>query len=75
MRHQGQIGPERLVFLDETCVKTNVAPLRGWGPKGERLPGPAPFGHWNTSTFIAALRHDRIDAPGCSTARSRERSS
>ena len=36
---------------------------RGWGPKGERLPGPAPFGHWNTSTFIAALRHDRIDAP------------
>ena len=63
MRHQGRIGPERLVFLDETCVKTNMAPLRGWGPKGERLPGPAPFGHWNTSTFIAALRHDRIDAP------------
>ena len=63
MRHQGRIGPERLVFLDETCVKTNMAPLRGWGPKGERLAGPAPFGHWNTSTLIAALRHDRIDAP------------
>ena len=44
-------------------VKTNMAPLRGWAPKGERLPGAAPFGHWNTSTFIAALRHDRIDAP------------
>jgi len=40
-----------------------MAPLRGWAPKGERLPGKAPFGHWNTSTFIAALRHDRIDAP------------
>ena len=40
-----------------------MAPLRGWAPKGERLPGAAPFGHWNTSTFIAALRHDRIDAP------------
>ena len=40
-----------------------MAPLRGWGPKGERLAGPAPFGHWNTSTLIAALRHDRIDAP------------
>ena len=75
MRHQGRIGPERLVFLDETCVKTNMAPLRGWGPKGERLAGPAPFGHWNTSTLIAALRHDRIDAPGCSTARSTARSS
>lgn len=40
-----------------------MAPLRGWAPKGKRLPGAAPFGHWNTSTFIAALRHDRIDAP------------
>lgn len=40
-----------------------MAPLRGWAPKGDRLPGAAPFGHWNTSTFIAALRNDRIDAP------------
>ena len=47
----------------ETCVKTNMAPLMGWGPKGERLPRSTPFGQWNTSTFIAALRHDRIDAP------------
>jgi transposase len=61
--HQGRIDPARLVFIDETWVKTNMAPLRGWAPKGERLPGAAPFGHWNTSTFIAALRHDRIDAP------------
>ena len=62
-RHQGRIDPTRLVFIDETWVKTNMAPLRGWAPKGKRLPGAAPFGHWNTSTFIAALRHDRIDAP------------
>ena len=62
-RHQGKIDPRRLVFIDETWVKTNMAPLRGWGPKGERLLGAAPFGHWNTSTFIAALRHDRIEAP------------
>ncbi|MGB0904136.1 MAG: IS630 family transposase, partial [Mangrovicoccus sp.] len=62
-RHQDKIDPARLVFIDETWVKTNMAPLRGWGPRGERLPGAAPFGHWNTSTFIAALRHDRIDAP------------
>ena len=40
-----------------------MAPLRGWGPRGARLNGYAPFGHWNTTTFIAALRHDRIDAP------------
>ena len=40
-----------------------MAPLRGWGPKGQRLKASAPFGHWKTLTFIAALRHDRIDAP------------
>ena len=40
-----------------------MAPLRGWSPHGERLKGHAPFGHWNTTTFLAALRHDRIDAP------------
>ena len=40
-----------------------MAPLRGWSPCGERLNGYAPFGHWNTTTFLAALRHDRIDAP------------
>jgi len=40
-----------------------MAPLRGWAPKGRRLPGPAPYAHWNTMTFLAALRHDRIEAP------------
>jgi transposase len=51
------------VFIDETWVKTNMAPLRGWGPRGKRLKGYAPYGRWTTLTFIAALRHDRIDAP------------
>jgi transposase len=40
-----------------------MAPLRGWGPKGQRLVAKAPHGHWKTMTFIGALRHDRIDAP------------
>ena len=40
-----------------------MAPLRGWAPKGQRLSGKTPYGHWNTMTFLAALRHDRIDAP------------
>lgn len=51
------------MFLDETWVKTNMAPLRGWAPRGQRLVGAAPHGHWRTLTFIAALRHDRVDAP------------
>ena len=61
--HQGQIDPRRLVFIDETWAKTNMAPLRGWGPRGERLIAKVPHGHWNTLTFLAALRCDRIDAP------------
>jgi len=44
-------------------IKTNMAPLRGWGPRGQRLKALVPYGHWKTMTFLAALRHDRIDAP------------
>lgn len=51
------------MFIDETWTKTNMAPLRGWSAKGKRLLAKAPFGHWNTMTFVAALRHDRIVAP------------
>lgn len=40
-----------------------MAPLRGWGPRSQRLQATAPHGHWKTLTFIAALRHDRISAP------------
>lgn len=61
--YQRRIDPARLVFLDETWTKTNMAPLRGWSPQGQRLPAKVPYGHWNTMTFIAALRHDRIEAP------------
>jgi transposase len=57
------LDPSRLVFVDETWIKTNMAPLRGWGARGKRLKGYAPHGHWRTMTFIAALRSDRLDAP------------
>src|SRR4051812_42799053 len=40
-----------------------MAPLRGWSPSGTRLKAKVPHGHWKTLTFLAALRHDRIDAP------------
>ncbi len=61
--HQGKIDPTRLVFIDETWAKTNMAPLRGWARRGQRLHGRAPHGHWKTMTFLAALRVDRITAP------------
>jgi transposase len=62
-KYQNKIEPERLVFIDETWTKTNMAPLRGWAPCGMRLTAKVPHGHWKTTTFLAALRHDRIDAP------------
>jgi transposase len=37
--------------------------LRGRGPRGERVDGPAPHGHWHTTTFIAGLRADAVIAP------------
>lgn len=61
--YQGRLDPSRLVFIDETWTKTNMAPLRGWAPRGQRLKAKVPFRRWKTMTFLAALRHDRIDAP------------
>lgn len=59
----GKLDPERLVFIDETWIKTDMAPIRGWGPKGERLKGYAPDSRWRTYTFLAALRVEALTAP------------
>lgn len=63
MAYQDRIDPARLVFIDETWTKTNMAPLRGWSPQGQRLQAKVPHGRWTTMTFLAALRHDRVTAP------------
>jgi transposase len=55
--------PARLIFVDETSVKTNMCRLRGRAPRGERLKGQAPFGKWETQTFIAGLRCNQLVAP------------
>ena len=48
---------------DETATTTNMARLRGRCPRGIRLIGRVPQGHWETLTFVAGLRHDGIVAP------------
>ena len=63
IKYQDRIDPARLVFIDETWTRTNMAPLRGWAPRGSRLIAKVPHGRWRTMTFLAALRHDRITAP------------
>lgn len=55
--------PARLVFIDETSLKTNLTRLRGRCLRGERLEMNAPFGACGTQTFIAALTHQSLIAP------------
>lgn len=55
--------PERVVFIDETSVKTNLIRLRGRSLRGTRLTASAPFGSWGTQTFIAGLTQDAMIAP------------
>jgi transposase len=62
-QRQGELTPERLVFIDETWASTNMTRRYGRSPKGERCLGAVPHGHWKTSTFLAALRQDRVAAP------------
>jgi transposase len=61
--HQHRLDPSRLVFIDETWVKTNMTRTRGWSLRGTPLLAKVPHGHWKTLTFLAGLRHDRIVAP------------
>jgi transposase len=53
----------RLVFIDETAVTTNMVRLRGRALRGIRLVGCVPLGKWETITFVAALRHNKMTAP------------
>ena len=59
---QHRFDPRRLVFIDETWIKTNMAPLRGWGARGRRLRSYAPHKRWRTMTFLSALRVDGLTA-------------
>ncbi len=55
--------PDRVVFIDETSVKTNLTRQRGWSQRGKRLVMDAPFGSWGTQTLIAGLSADALIAP------------
>ena len=60
---QLDLDPKKLVFIDETSISTSMARRFGRAPRGERCLATIPFGNWKTTTFVAGLRVDRIDAP------------
>jgi transposase len=52
-----------LVFVDETGLNTKMARGYGRGLVGQRCTSAVPHDHWQSSTFIAALRQESIAAP------------
>lgn len=51
------------MFIYETWTSTSMARRYGRAPRGKRCIASAPHGHWKTTTFAAALRHDQLTAP------------
>ncbi|HWK80855.1 MAG TPA: IS630 family transposase [Thermomicrobiales bacterium] len=52
---QPRLGPDDLVFLDETSTQTNLTRTHGRAPKGERLVATVPRNHGPNVTCLAAL--------------------
>jgi transposase len=51
------------VFVDETGATTNMARRYGRGPRGKRVDGPVPQGHWKSTTFVGGLTSRGFVAP------------
>src|SRR3954466_11016829 len=53
----------RLIFVDETGATTNMARRYGRSPRGRRLDGPIPHGHWKATTFVGGPTSRGFIAP------------
>jgi len=62
---QLSIDPDRAVFVDETWAKTNMTRTYGRSPRGARLIARVPYGRWETTTFLGAMRATGFVAPLC----------
>lgn len=60
---QPRLTPSKLVFIDESAVKTNMTRRYGRAKRGHRLVAAVAHGHWKTTTFVGALRCDGLTAP------------
>jgi transposase len=59
-RQLEEIDPARLVFIDESGVTRSMTRRYGRAPKGERVYGSVPLGHWEVITLIGALALDGL---------------
>ena len=53
---QIDLGPTKLVFIDETGASTNLARKGGRCRRGQRLRVGVPHGHYKTVTLVAGIR-------------------
>jgi transposase len=56
------IGPERLVFVDETGITTKMVRRFARAPDGARARGSVPFGGWRRLTVLGALSSEGVVA-------------
>jgi transposase len=56
------VPAKKLVFVDESGANTAMTRARGRAPRGERVAGAVPNGHWSTLTMIGALRLEGLAA-------------
>ena len=57
---QNFIDPSRLVFLDETCLKTDMTTRYGRAPHSERCVDHTPGRCWSTTTLLTAIRAEGL---------------
>jgi transposase len=60
---RSRLPAEKLVFIDETSLKTNLIRMYGRARRGQRVVDYAPHGHWKTTTLVSALRSHELTAP------------
>jgi transposase len=60
---QGGMDPRRLIFVDGTGARTDMARRHGRCRRGQRLDGPVPHGHWKSTTLVAGLTLRGFAAP------------
>jgi len=63
VKQQPGLEADKLIFLDETGVPTDMTRRYGRSKRGTRCVAHAPRGHYKNSTLIAGLRHDGVYAP------------
>jgi transposase len=62
-RELAGVGPDDLVFLDETGANTAMQRTHGYAPRGKRVVAKTPLAGWRAVTFVGALTAGGLVAP------------